>query len=401
MLRRLAVIVTALLVVFTALITWNYLRPIPAVAAAQSVPVQSLIPGAPPVLPWPKTGSGAVAVSGLGIVASSGNEQPTATASVAKVMTALIVLADRPLKKDEAGPSISVAPGDVADYGAKKAAGESVVQVAAGEQLTELQALEGLLIPSGNNIADLLARWDAGDIPTFIARMNARAKAMGLTRTTFVDAYGADPKTVSTASDLVRLGMAAMQDPVFAAIVSMQQATLPVAGTVYNVDYVLGQSGIIGIKTGSGGDLGANFLFAATGSAAGHPVTLYGCVMGLGTLDDAFNASKALLAAVPAGLKVERVVAKNQAIGRYTTPWGASSDLLATQDVDLVEWPGMVIRQRLDAPALTLKKPLAAGFSAGSLRILLGDYAVEVPAVTASPLYQPSNAWRLTRLKNG
>ena len=401
MLRRLALIVTALLVLFTALITWNYFRPIPAVAAVQAVPVQTRIPGAPPALPWPRTGSAAVAVSGLGIVAGSGNEQPTATASVAKVMTALIVLADKPLKPDEAGPTLSVAAADVADYQAKKAAGESVVPVAAGEQLTELEALQGLLIPSGNNLADLLARWDAGDIPTFIARMNARAKTMGLNRTTFQDTHGADPKTVSTPSDLVRLGMAAMQDPVFSSIVAMQQATLPVAGVVYNVDYVLGQSGIIGIKTGSGGDLGANFLFAATGSAAGHPVTLYGCVMGQATLDDAFNASKALLAAMPAGLKVDRVVAKNQAIGRYTTPWGSSSDVLATQDVDLVEWPGMVIRQRLDAPALTVKQPLAAGSAAGSEHILLGDYAIDVPAVTAGPLHQPGSAWRLTRLKNG
>ena len=392
---------TALLVLFTALITWNYFRPIPALAARQAAPTQTRIPGTPPALPWPSHGSAAIGVSGLGVVASSGNEQPTPTASVAKVMTALLVLEDKPLQKDQPGPIVTVGSTDVQDYQAKKANEESVVEVSAGEQLSELQLLEGLLIPSANNFADLLARWDAGSVDAFVQRMNQKAKQLGMTHTTFADTHGADSRTVGTPTDFVRLGMAAMTDPVFASIVAMPQAELPVAGVVYNVDYIVGKYGIIGIKTGSGEGLASNFLFAATGSAAGHPVTLYGCVMGQGTLDDAFNVTRALLAAMPAGLTVQRVVARNQVVGRYTTPWGSASDVLATQDVDLVEWPGMILRQQLRAPALVLKEPLAPGSPAGSEHLVLGDYDLDVPAVTASPLYEPGSAWRLTRIKNG
>ena len=401
MLRGLSILVTALLLAFTVAITWNYFRPIPVVAAVPSLAAETRTPGAPPVLPWPARGSAAVAVSGLGLVAVSGAEQPAPTASVAKVMTALLILEDRPLKLGESGPALTVTAADVQLYQRKRAADESVLKVVAGEQLTELQSLTALMLPSANNIADLLAGWDAGSVDAFIQRMNAKARAMNLQHTTFADTHGADSRTVSVPTDLVKLGMAAMRDPVFAALVGLLQADLPVAGTVYNVDYVLGQSGIIGIKTGSGGDLGASFLWAASATAGGHPVTLFGCVMGQSSLDEAFRATKALIAAIPASLTVERVIAKNQTVGRYQTPWGSASALIATEDVDLVQWPAMVVRTRLDAPVLDLRRPLPAGTAAGSERVLLGDYAVEVPVVTEAALRPPSNSWRLTRLPGG
>ena len=47
------------------------------------------------------------------------------------------------------------------------------MSIAAGERLTERQALQALLLPSANNIAAVLARWDAGSADRFVARMNA------------------------------------------------------------------------------------------------------------------------------------------------------------------------------------------------------------------------------------
>src|SRR6202022_3063452 len=131
----------------------------------------------------------------------------------------------------------------------------------AGETLTELEALEALLIPSANNIAETLARWDAGTVAAFVTKMNQHAADLHLAHTTFADPAGVSLQTVSTPSDLLLLGMAAMKDGVLAQIVGLPQATLPVAGTVYNVNAALGQSGIIGIKTGSGLNVGAHLLF--------------------------------------------------------------------------------------------------------------------------------------------
>ncbi|MEA2643787.1 MAG: hypothetical protein QOG08_813, partial [Chloroflexota bacterium] len=98
------------------------------------------------------------------------------------------------------------------------------------------------------------------------------------------------------------------------------------------------------------------------------------------------------------GLHVRRVIARNQAVATYAAPWGGQSDLLSTADVDLVEWPGMILRQRLDARALLINKPVNPGTPAGSEHVTLGDYSFDVPLVTASPLYPPGRLWRLTRV---
>ena len=393
--RRRVLIVVAVL--FIALLGWNYLRATPADAATLSLKAQSTIAGDPPAIPWPAAGSAAVGVSGLGALGSSGNEQPAPMASIAKVMTALVVLGDKPLTGGD-GPTITLTDLDVQTYQADLAQQQSVVKVEAGEQLTEFQALEAMLIPSGNNIAETLARWDAGSVPAFADKMNKLAKKLGLARTRFADPAGVSPDSVSVPSELMSLGMTAMKQQAILKIVRQTQVQLPVAGLVYNVDAVLGQDGIVGIKTGSGLASGANFLFAAEILIGTFPETIYGCVMGQPTLAAAFSAAKALILAVQPALTVKKVLKKNETVGGYDAAWSDHSDVVSTYDVDLVEWPGMILRQRLDAPALTVDKPLPAGTSAGTLHIMLGDYKLDVPLVTASPIYPAGRIWRVTRL---
>jgi len=389
-----------LLVVVIGLATWNYLRPIPGVAATGTPPASEVIAGTPPAMPWPTRGSAAVGVQSLGFIGSSGNEQPIPAASVAKVMTALVILEDKTLKKGDPGPTITITDADVQSYNTDFANKESVARVQTGEQITELQLLQGMLIPSANNMSETLARWEAGSIDAFVAKMNTRATALHLTHTKFADTSGANPGTVSTPSDLMSLGMAAMKQEVFAQVVGMGSADLPVAGTVYNVDGVLGQSGIVGIKTGSGLNTGANFLFAATISVDGIPITFFGCVMGQPTLDDTFAAAKKLIGAMQSALHVRKVLVKNQTVATYITPWGAQTDLVSSVDVELIEWPGMVLRQRVDARTLVLDKPLPAWTQEVTEHMVLGDYNLDVPLVTADPMYPPGRFWRLTRLPN-
>jgi D-alanyl-D-alanine carboxypeptidase (penicillin-binding protein 5/6) len=392
---RVAGVLVLLLVGFLAFN--EFLRPIPAVAATPGIPSATTTTGTVPTLPWPSVGSAAVGTSGLGLIANSGNEAPVPAASVAKVMTALLILEDKPLKRNDQGPAILITDADVQVYQSDKAQEQSVVEVRAGEQLTEFQALQGLLIPSGNNLAFTLANWDAGSVAAFVVKMNKRGKALGMSHTTFADPAGALAQTVSTPSDLVVLGMVAMKQEVLAQIVATSDTKLPFAGTVYNVDYALGQSGIIGIKTGSGLN-GASFLFAASATVSGFTITMYGCVMGQPTLDAAFAAAKALIAAMQPQLKVARVLSKYVAVGSYEPPWGGHSDLLSTANVDLVEWPGMILRQSLRAPALAINKPLPPGTAEGELHIALGDYSLDVPLTTSDALYPPGRFWRLTRL---
>jgi D-alanyl-D-alanine carboxypeptidase (penicillin-binding protein 5/6) len=98
-----------------------------------------------------------IGTPGVGILATHGGTRPRPIASLAKIMTAYVVLRDHPRRPGQAGPRLAVTPADVAVYRQDEQQGQSVVKVAAGERLTEWQALAAMLLPSGNNIAGLLA----------------------------------------------------------------------------------------------------------------------------------------------------------------------------------------------------------------------------------------------------
>ena len=118
-------------------------------------------------------------------------------------------------------------------------------------EYTEREALEALLLPSADNMAWILARWDSGSQAAFVARMNATARRLGMTGTSYTDPSGLDPSTAGTAADQVRLGMAAMRMPVLAAIAAKSAAVVPVASLVRNYNTLLGQDGIAGLRTSS------------------------------------------------------------------------------------------------------------------------------------------------------
>jgi hypothetical protein len=84
-------------------------------------------------------------------------------------MTAYLVLRDHPLRLGEEGPTVTLIDADVADTDRRRRQQESVLPIAAGEQLSERQALQALLLPSANNIAAVLARWAAGSADRFVA----------------------------------------------------------------------------------------------------------------------------------------------------------------------------------------------------------------------------------------
>jgi len=229
---------------------------------------------------WPAYGQAAFVLGGRAQVVAGPNQHAAAIASVAKVMTAYLVLRDHPLRIGQDGPTITLADDDVADTDQRRGREESVVSVAAGEQLTELQALQALLLPSANNIAVVLARWDAGSVGRFVARMNAAARSLGMNHTRYTDPSGFDDATVSTAADQVRIVERAMRLPVFARIVATRSATLPVAGTVHNTDALLGYDGFVGVKTGSDDAAGGCFAFRAIRWVDGRRTTITGVVLG-------------------------------------------------------------------------------------------------------------------------
>ncbi len=182
-----------------------------------------------------------------------------------------------------------------------------------GERLTERQALAALLLPSADNMAWILARWDAGSQAAFVARMNATAQRLGMTGTRYTDPSGLDQSTTSTAADQVRLGAAAMRVPALAAITAMPAAVVPVAGMVRNTNTLLGQDGIAGLKTGSTQAAGGCLLVAAWSQVGGRTTLIVAATFG-----QPGSARTILPHALQAGQAM--VLALNRALGASPRP---------------------------------------------------------------------------------
>jgi D-alanyl-D-alanine carboxypeptidase (penicillin-binding protein 5/6) len=262
-----------LLVVIVAIAALGYRALASSTSPTATVSVEAI-----PSTVWPAYGQAAFVENGQFHAGPHQHRAPIA--SVAKVMTAYLVLRDHPLRPGQDGPTITLTDDDVADTESRRGREESIVSVAAGEQLTELQALQALLLPSANNIAEVLARWDAGSTYRFVARMNATAHALGMTHTRYTDPSGYDDATVSTAADQLRIVERAMRAPTFARVVATPSATLPVAGVVQNTDALLGHDGFVGVKTGSDHAAGGCFAFRAVRPVHGRWTAITGVVLG-------------------------------------------------------------------------------------------------------------------------
>jgi D-alanyl-D-alanine carboxypeptidase (penicillin-binding protein 5/6) len=208
---------------------------------------------------WPLSGQGAY-VLGHGRPAVSPHQRPVPIASVAKVMTAYVVLRHDPLRTDR---RFAVDQDDVVDTEARRRDGQSVVAVRAGEELTEREALMAILLPSANNVALLVARQVSGSVPAFVAEMNRTARSLGMSHTTYTDPSGYDDGTVSTALDQLRLARRVAKDRTLADMMATRTYWLPVAGEVTNTNALLGHDGFVGMKTGSDQAAGGCLMFRA------------------------------------------------------------------------------------------------------------------------------------------
>jgi D-alanyl-D-alanine carboxypeptidase (penicillin-binding protein 5/6) len=264
----------------------------------QATDVSALVAGKK--LAWPATGEAAVGSVEGGILAiSSDTEALRPTASMAKVIAALAIMEKQPFASGEEGQTYTTTAEDVANMSEYFEEGGSVKPLLIGMKLTQYQAMQRMLIASDNNMADMLVERVFGSKQAYVSYAQDMLKRMGLSKTIVADASGFSPQTVSTPSELVAIGIAALKNPVIAEIVAQQQADLPAVGIVQNTNELLGIDGVIGIKTGTTEEAGSCLLFAARVSTKdGKPVTLVGVIMGDTSHTNLYNDSRKLLASV-------------------------------------------------------------------------------------------------------
>lgn len=344
-------------------------------------------------LPWPAYGQSALGAQGYGLLETRGEQKAAPIASVAKVITALAILEKRPLSAGQPGPTITLGPADVASYQDYVAKGGSVAPVEVGEQISQYQALEGLLLPSANNMAFSLAVWAFGSLENYIAFTNQYVKDMGMTETVVADASGFLPQTVSSARDLVKLANKAMAHPVISQIVAKPQSTIPVAGTIQNTNWSLGSEDIVGIKTGNTDQAGGCFLFAAKKIIDGQEVVVTGAVLNAPDLTTAINASRLLAHASPTGFRTVIPIHSGQVVASYRANWEAKTTAVAKADLSLLVWRTQTVD--LKSNIQSVEAGSKAGTVVGSITATAGIKSAKSVVVTQSALASPSIGWRL------
>lgn len=382
-----------ILLVVTGYAAWALERPLPPLTPVKTSSTSSVTAPAG-TLAWPGS-QAAVGIAGSKTLQTHGAQTGLPTASTAKLITVLSVLQKHPLAPGQQGPMITLTDRDVTLYNNYMNQHGSVMQVVAGEQISEYQMLQAILLPSANNIADSLAIWSFGSLNNYSAYANDYVKKLGLTNTRVgSDASGLAPTTVSSAQDLVRLGELAVQNPVLASIVSQQTAAgLPIVNNVKNVNFLLGTDGIVGVKTGNSDQAGGVFVGAAKTSVNGKDVTLVTAVTGSASLFSAMKESLTLIRSSEANFRPVTVVRKGGVVGVYRVPWSRNVAAIASNDIKLSAWANS------NVPYTVNLRPVKADTKGSVGTVTVQKSAVNNPKSTSVKLkYQPgkpSLSWRL------
>ena len=410
--RRFAVVAVIVVILAGAAAVRAATESLPALTVRRVVPASVTLPGGRPALAWPAQGEAAVAVDGLPLLGSSGPETPVPIASLAKIMTAYVLLEDHPVVNGQPGFDLTVSPADVAAYQTAASQQQSVVPVAQGESLSEVQLLQALLVASGNNIATTVANYDAGSTAGFVAKMNTAAKNLGMDHTSYTDPSGLASSTISTATDQLLLAGRAMAIPAFAQTVAMPSVKIPVAGSVANFNKAVGTGGFIGVKTGSTAKAGGCLVFANRQSIGARSITILGAVLGqdLGQTSTsvltgaALNAASALVGSVLSSVSSRTVLAAGTVVAVVTNGSGVKANATTSAALTTLGFGGLTVEITLRE--LRLGTRLSAGQTIASVGVAgLGAAGTGVtgpsdtaPVTVASGTPSPGWSWRLSHL---
>ena len=302
------------------------------------------------------------------VLASSNPDDRLPMASTTKIMTGLLVL-----EHFHNLSTVVTARRDAIGVG------EDEIYLQKGEKLTVNQLLEALLIQSANDAAADLADAVAGSQAKFVALMNAKARALGLTNTHYQNPHGLDASGhYTSARDLTRLARIALRDPRFAGYVDHYTATIPWAHHHY--DRVLvshnelleNYSWVYGVKTGWTNPAG--YCIAAAGLWRGHHIL----VTLLGEPDDAHRLADAvaLFHWSASQYALRTVLPAGRVLAHATVPYhDRKLDLVTSGAVTASLRIGAKITTRVTAPG-AVERPVARGQILGEVRVAADGHVV-------------------------
>ena len=311
------------------------------------------------------------AVSGRVLYEKNADEQ-SLIASTTKIMTALIVCEQCNVLDRMRIP--------------KEAVGieGSSMYLQEGEVLTLQELLYGLMLSSGNDAAVALAIYCGGTVEGFAELMNDKARNLGMTGTHFENPNGLDaPGHYSTAKDLAKLAVYAMENPIFAKTVSAKSVKVGERYLTNHNKLLWRVEGADGVKTG---------YTQAAGRILVSSATRQGRRLIAVTIDDPddWKDHAALLEEGFSRYSVQRVVSAGEYVGTVEVVGGENCrvQVLAAENFDYAVAPEERPQLALPGPGFVYA-PAVEGAEAGYVYVLIEGKAVgKVPVVYGHTIEQ-------------
>ena len=404
--RRVGIIVSVVILVILATVggytAWALTAPLPPPGGTWSAP-RTPAPAAAAIA-LPAEGASAISISGAdadlgpeasGIWASSGTNEPRSIASISKLITALVVLEEKPLAgADDPGPTITFTEADHDLYDEYYVLGATIAEMQAGSSMSLRDALATMLIPSASNYAEAISTWAFGSQGAFLRATREWLAAHGLTGTTIVEPTGIDPRNASTPSDLIAIGKLAAAHPVIARISGSTSFWHPEIGGVSNTNDLLGTEGITGLKTGNLGDGTYNLLYTATLDVGmSERLSVTGVILGGATRQSLGSDVVGLLTSIRGGFHEVPLAARGDTLGSFTTPWGETAEVAVAEHASIFTWSDTPITVTVDQKTPT---EYADGDVIGTITWTAGPNTATADVHIVGDITPPTEWWRLT-----
>lgn len=312
------------------------------------------------------------------VLYEQGMHTPRPIASITKLMTALVAVE----YTSDLSQEITVAQTWL------EGVEGSSLYLKAGDKLTLETLLYGLLLQSGNDAAQVIACWVAGDLEKFAQRMNEKAQALGMTDTHFTNPSGLNEEEhYSSAYDMALLACACLKNPVVAEICATRNISLEGRTFVNHNKLLWLEEDCVGMKTGYTEASGRTLVSAAT---RGEQTLV--CV----TLDDPddWDDHQALLNYGFETFPVTQLCAQGREVGQVAVAGSVCPAISVVAQADA--WypleEGEELEMQLDIFG-PLTAPIPQGTQVGTARWTLhGEVVAEMPVMAGESV--ADNRWK-------
>lgn len=314
-------------------------------------------------------------------------------ASLTKLVTALVCLEAAPAEDDGATPVYTVGADHAAITQQVIARNGVLLPAPEGLELTTRQVVELLLVPSANNYAIAYGNWVFGDEQGFVDAVDDWAERNGIESLSITEASGLSPENVASPADVVRIARLALEHPLIADVVTEASVEIPGVGTIESTNPLLGEDGVIGLKTGTLDAAGYNLAVARHETEGDRELTTVAVVLDRDDGGERAADARATLSAADDTTGPVEVISAAETIGSVITWTGREVPLETSAEITQVLVPGETVSLRTDIAPITASP---RGTEVGTALAEGPDGDDEVTVVTTGGIEEPDLWWRLT-----